>query len=475
MASGLAAGALILAMLPGLAADQRRHRSEVASRNGTAIGTAGIGDAYFPGYGNGGYDVQHYDLDVRYDPDSDRLDGRARIRLRASVGLGRFNLDLGEFEIESIAVNGTSAQWTRTGGTELSITPATGLIPGRQYTVEVAYHGTPGGSGSAGGGFIRTPDGAVVAGEPDGALSWFPSNNHPRDKATFDVAVTVPNGLTAVANGIEAGTTDAGNGWTTWRWRETRPMATYLATMAIGRFRLLRGTSAGLPVLSAVAAALPNVVDDAMARTPEIVTYLASLFGPYPFDAMGGIVVDAPGMSFALETQTRPVYGPTFFTRGDAANRTIVLAHELTHQWFGDSVSLHDWRDIWLNEGFATYGQWLWTEHLGISTVQRSVDQAYAESATSAGWQPPPGDPGVDKLFGGSVYERGGMTLHALRLAVGDDAFFRILRTWTAERRYGTGTTAEFVALAERIAGRSLADLFDVWLNRTPKPPRPAP
>jgi aminopeptidase N len=306
-------------------------------------------------------------------------------------------------------------------------------------------------------------------------LTWFPSNNHPRDKATYDIAVTVPSGLTAIANGVEAGTVDAGGGWTTWRWRENRPMAPYLATMAIGKFRVLRGGADGLPVVGAVAAGLSTDVDDAIRSTPEIVSYLASLFGPYPFDAMGGIVVDAPGMSFALETQTRPVYGPGFFTGGDRARRTITVAHELTHQWFGDSVSLHDWRDIWLNEGFATYGQWLWTEHLGIATVQRSVDEAYDAPGNGPGWQPPPGDPGVDRLFGGSVYERGGMTLHTLRMAVGDDAFFRILRTWAAQRRYGTGTTAEFVALAEQVAGRSLADLFDAWLYRTPKPPRPGP
>src|SRR6266540_3345196 len=171
--------------------------------------------------------------------------------------------------------------------------------------IDVRYSGTPGTAGLDHG-FKRTDDGAVVAGEPASAVDWFPSNDHPRDKATYDFAITVPDGLTALANGVSRGSSSEA-GWTTWRWREGTPMATYLATMAIGRFRVTNGTAAGVPVVNAVASTLPpERADAALSQTGAIVEYLASVFGPYPFDAAGGVVVSAP-LGFALETQTRPV------------------------------------------------------------------------------------------------------------------------------------------------------------------------
>jgi aminopeptidase N len=440
-------------------------------------GTSGLGDQYFPEAGNGGYDVSHYHLEIRYDPASGRLDGHAVITAIATENLFRFDLDFGGLAISSLAVNSSPAGWARQSLQELVIVPVAGLRAGREFTVDVRYGGLPGsdvpGTGNELEGFIRTPDGAVVAGEPHSATDWFPVNDHPRDKATYDFALTVPDGVTAVANGVLDGS-ESRDGWTTWRWSEHAPMASYLATVAIGRFRLMASVHNGLPVYSAVAATLQaDVVDPIVARTPEIVDFLASLFGPYPFESMGAIVPDARRLSFALETQTRPVYAPSFFFAGTEVDKTSLLAHELAHQWYGDSVSLSTWRDIWLNEGFATYAQWLWEEHLGAATVAQSFDRTYAAAADGPVWQPPPGDPGEEKLFGASVYHRGAMTLQALRVAVGDEKFFAILRGWAAAKHWANATTAEFVAFSEQLSGRSLKALFDAWLNTDAKPPPP--
>jgi len=209
-----------------------------------------------------------------------------------------------------------------------------------------------------------------------------------------------------------------------------------------------------------------GTIDTDLARTAEICDFLASKFGAYPFDAYGGIVIDDDRISFALETQTRPVFSDTFWQRG---SNTTVVAHELAHQWFGDSVSVDTWQHIWLNEGFATYAQWLWNEHVGIGTAQREFDIRYAD-AQSPLWRVAPGAPGRDQIFSASVYQRGGMALHALRKQVGDDKFFEILKSWAKEQRDGLGTTEKFIALSERVSGQQLDDLFDAWLFKKTRP-----
>lgn len=435
-------------------------------------GSDGIGDPYFPTAGNGGYDVGHYDLDLRYDPATDRLTGMAVITATATANLSRFNLDLRALTVESVTVDGTGAATTRTGD-ELVVTPLTPIGAGTTFATTVRYAGVPQAYAEPGlggeVGFLHTDDGAVAVGEPHVAASWFPVNDHPRDKATYTITIDAPDGLTAVSNGVLTQKSTA-DGWTSWTWSERAPMASYLATVVVGSYRVQEGRHDGLPVFMAVDSSLDPQVDAQLARTPQVVDFLESRFGPYPFAAIGGIVIDDRRIRFALENQSRPVYSGSFFLPNRGSMWVIV--HELAHQWYGDSVSISEWKDIWLNEGFATYAEWLWTEAQEGIAVQRTFDSHYGQ-VNAEMWNVPPGSPGTGQLFGPSVYIRGGMTVHALRVTVGDDAFFRILKAWAAEKANSNATTADLVALAERISGKQLDQLFDDWLYRRGRPPAP--
>jgi len=430
-------------------------------------GADGVGDAYFPQAGNGGYDVRHYSLDIRYAPATRAFAGTAVLSVRATAALSRFNLDLRGFTVRAVTVDGRPAGFTR-AGQELTVTPHRALRKGQRFTVRVRYDGTTGRPLDNTGalyGWVSTPDGAFVANEPEGASTWYPVNDHPLDKATYDFRVTVPAGKTAVANG-ELVSRRTARGWTTFVWRATDPMASYLSTAAIGDYdlRFSRGPG-GLPIIDAIDRDLGADADDGLARTSEMIAFFSRLVGRYPFTSYGAIIDDDEDAGYALETQTRPIYsGPP----GEAT-----VAHELAHQWFGNSVSPARWREIWLNEGFATYAEWLWGEHTGESTADSQFEALYAEPSTAGFWSPPPGDPGPEHLFAGSVYLRGAMTLHALRRTVGDRAFFTVLRRWYAGNRNGTADTADFVALAERVSGRDLGGLFDAWLYQPGKPPAP--
>ncbi|MEV1014280.1 M1 family metallopeptidase [Micromonospora sp. NPDC049801] len=434
-------------------------------------GADGVGDAYFPSYGNGGYDVGKYTVKVRYDPAKDRLTGTTTVQATATADLSTFNLDLAGLTVTTVTVDAAPATHTRNKN-ELVITPAAGLITGNGFVVEIAYEGVPKPLKNellGEGGFLHTADGAIALGQPESASTWFPVNDHPSDKAAYDFEITVPQGITAVSNGVPGGSTTT-DGWTTWKWSEKSPMASYLSNVVIGKFRITTGQHKGKPVYSAVTTKVAKGASDAsIAKTVKVADYLETVFGPYPFDAYGGVVVSDSRIAYALETQSRPVYSAGFFRRGE---NTEVVAHELAHQWFGDSVALAKWEDIWLNEGFATYAEWLWAEHTKEYTAKQAFDIRYQRVPATV-WKTPPGKPGVKDLFSESVYQRGGMTLHALRVAVGDKAFFEIVKTWAAEKRNGVATTAEFVALAERISGKQLDALFDAWLFGTKKPAQP--
>ncbi|MFG2332956.1 M1 family metallopeptidase [Streptomyces sp. NPDC048604] len=441
-----------------------------ASAAGYGPGAPGIGDPYYPASGNGGYDVSHYDLRLKYQPATDLLEGTATIVATATQNLSRFNLDLG-LRASEVRVNGRKAAFTASGDHELEVSPTSPLAKNAPVTVVVRYAGKP--SELKIGGWTawhRTPDGGVAAQEPDSAVWWFPSNDHPRDKATFDISVSVPDGTQAISNGVLLSQSSR-LGWTRYNWRSNKPQATYLATLAVGKFDITTDkTAGGLPVLNAYSKDLGDNAGAARAsieRTTEVAEWLEEVFGPYPFNALGGYVPNVTS-GYALETQTRPFYSPRQFANG--ANVSVVV-HELAHQWYGDSVSVDGWKDIWVNEGFARYSQWLWSEKEGEGTAQELADYAYgARAADDPFWTVKPGDPGPDNQFHGAVYDRGALALQALRNEIGDEDFFAILKGWPTERAYGNAKVGDFVAYAERVSGRPLAELFDTWLYQPVKP-----
>ena len=451
-ATTIAALALAATAAPAMAAD--------------TVGSPGAGDPFFPLAGNGGIDVTNYSLDLAYQPASHQLSGTATLQIHATQDLSRFDLDLRGFDVGTVTVNGVEASVAR-DGQELMITPSHAVRTGDAFTVVVPYAGQPqtvidpDGSSE---GWVYTSDGAAVVGEPQGSPAWYPANDTPRDKATFTVSMTVPSGLTAVGNGSLQSQTTV-NGVTTFTWRESYPMAPYLATITLGRFDVTTGTTpSGIPTYIAVDPRQASSASAVLRKLPAMVSFLENLYGSYPFETVGAIVDDAPQLGYSLETQTKPVF--------DDAPDEVTLLHELSHMWFGDAVTLGSWPDIWLHEGFATWSEWIWTEQQGgKSAAQRFKQLANTPAQQTSFWNPPPGDPGdAQHLFDGTIYQRGAMTLEALRERIGDAQFTDLLRTWYAENRYGTVTTADFVALAERVSGQDLRQFFDEWLYQPGKP-----
>jgi aminopeptidase N len=307
----------------------------------------------------------------------------------------------------------------------------------------------------------------MVANEPEGAMTWYPVSDHPTDKATYSFEITVPEGKVAVANGQPARAPVTEGGWTTWYWDAPDAMASYLSTASVGDYevRAVYASSSGVPILDFVdtklTAAQLATTNASLALQPAMIDFFESRFGPYPFGSAGAIV-DNDTIGYALETQTRPIYSR------QASQGTV--AHEIAHQWFGDAVSPGRWRDIWLNEGWATFCTWLWNDFRGIRTLDASFTNWYTPARTPAYWALPIGDPGPLNLFAGQVYDRGAGTLYALKGKVGDTAFFAGAQLWLERFDDGTGTADDFQAIFEEVSGQDLTTFFDVWV-RTPFKP----
>jgi aminopeptidase N len=434
-----------------------------------AEGAQGAGDSYFPLQGNGGYDVRHYDLRLSYDPGTRHLRGLARITAVTTQRLSTFDLDLRRpLHVRSVRVNGRVAAFTRPAhlNQELVVRPSHRLAKGKAFTVVVRYGGVPKevvDPDDSIEGWVATKDGAFVVGEPQGSPGWFPCNDTPRDKATYDFRVRVPRGLTAVANGDLVSTTTK-RGWTKFHWHNGEPMSTYLVTATVGKFRVQTGTTpGGVPYYIALDPSVAKKARPVVDKLPAVTDYLASLYGPYPFSSTGVIVDHAPKVGYALETQTKPIY--------DSPPDELTLAHEAAHMYFGDSVTLTKWRDIWLAEGFAEFSSWMWSEHSGDKTAQQFFDDYYKKKAKNEIWHPAPGRPHkAANLFATSIYARGAMTLQALRVKLGDATFFDLLKSWHAAHRHGNATERGFRSFAEQRTGVELTHFFNVWLVDEAKP-----
>lgn len=426
-------------------------------------------DSYLPGHGNGGYRVLHYDLDLDYRVMSNRLAGTAVVTARAVQALSRFSLDLGRFRVRDVRVDGRPAKFDHRPD-KLRIKPEKPIGYGATFKVEIRYAGKPVPISGRWGdiGWDELTDGALVASQPNGAPSWFPCNDRPDDKATFVVSVTAASPYTVVATG-DLVARRSGPGSTTWVYEREEPTAPYLMGVQIGRYEVVELAAGRVTQRAAIPPRLRAAVRYDFGRHGEIMATLERLFGPYPFREYVVVVTD-DDLDDPIEAQGMAVFGRNHVDGRRTHERLVV--HELAHQWFGNSLTVADWRHIWLNEGFATYAEWLWSENSGGPAAD-------AHAATWHAWVAarPAGitvaDPGVERMFDTVVYKRGALTLHALRARMGEEAFFAFLRSWTAGNRHRTVTTERFREHAALFATDPLDDLFTAWLDRPALPPLP--
>ncbi|MFT4040583.1 MAG: M1 family metallopeptidase [Thermomicrobiales bacterium] len=451
-------------------------------------GEPGVGDPYFPYLGNSGYDAQHYDIALRLDSKRKTVEGTTTITLTPTVDLLSFTFDFVGFAVSAVEVNGAAAGFERPPD-KLRVTPAQPLPQGAPATVRVTYSGKPSGA-ELSGWYWYKGGGALYAPQPAGASRLFPCNDHPSDKATFAFDLTTRRGNVALANGLQQGNPMREGKWTRFRWSEAETFPTYAAVVAVGRFTLHpEVTASGLPVLNAfpkrvkaskagkrhgkgsrkqrrnsgpVPARSGKQLGRYLASQGEIIATLETYFGPYPYSSIGAIVT-IDGRPEAMEAASRPTYPGVRKMLKDPYFPQLI-AHEIAHQWFSDLVTPETWEDIWLNEGFATYGELLWVAQskglpIGAVFAGDSPYFGYYE-----GMNIPPGNPGAAEVFNVTVYNRGALTLEALRRTVGDATFYSILREWVDRYRGQNVTTPEFIALAEELSGQQLDDFFQLWL-----------
>ncbi|MFB7667893.1 M1 family metallopeptidase [Kitasatospora sp. NPDC056138] len=431
---------------------------------------------YFPDHGDLRYQVRHYELTLDYRPETDRLTGSARIEALAAQGpdrLREFALDLADFRTGRVLVDGRAAHHTHRGG-RLRIRPAEPPAAGAAFTVEVRWSGRPKPVRSPWGGigWTETTDGALVASQPVGAPSWFPCNDRPSDKASYLISLTVPSAYTVVLGGrLLARTAHAST--TTWVYEQPAPTPTYLVGLSIGPYRAVRlddPQPGAVPQLGYVPARLLPYFEADFGRQPRMMRLFQELFGRYPFGEYTVVVADEE-LDVPVEAQGLSLFGANHLDGQRGWERLV--AHELAHQWFGNSVTVADWRHIWLNEGFAKYAEWLWSERSGGPAAHALAAAAHRRLAALP-QDLRLADPGRSRMFDDRVYERGGLTVHALRCTLGDRTFFGLLRDWTTVHRHSTVTTADFTAAATWHAGRPLDAFFTAWLTEPALPPLPA-
>ena len=461
----LSAAALTLSV----AASGAGSSAASASVAPAVVGSPNGPDAYFPKDGNGGYQVTHYTIDDRYRTSTDALTGRTTLTAVAGASpLSAFHLDL-RLTPDAVTVDGETATFSKPIGHELKVTPKHAVQASSTFTVTVRYHGTPGKlrTATVWDGYFHEQGETAAVGEPQIGPWWFAANETPGDKATYDITIRVPKGQQAVSGGRLVSRTVSGD-WTAWRWKVDQAISTYLAYFVAGHFEIRRTTADGRPVIYAVSTKLGakqrdqafGLLDD----TPRILRWMSERFGPYPYDAAGG-TIGSVYTGFALENAGRPYY--SWFGPGTGS----VVVHELAHQWFGDTVALQQWKDTWLNEGFATYVEWLWDEGHGRRTVDATLHSRYdSYSGGSDFWSAKVSDPGPDHIFDTPVYDRGGMMLAALRCRLGKAPMRDLVRAWVDQHRDGTGTGEQFRALASVHSGQDLGPFFQHWLDDTRKP-----
>ncbi|RJO77907.1 M1 family peptidase [Nocardia panacis] len=430
-------------------------------------------DDYLPQNGNRGYRVSRYELDLVYKVTANRLAGRATLTAVTTAARPRFSLDLSQtLSVAKVLVNGArAAKYTHQHG-KLVITPQQHIPAGGALALVIQYSGVPkpvrGPWGEVG--WEELSEGSLVASQPNGAASWFPCDDHPSSKASYQISITTDSPFYALANGILVRKQTKAS-QTTWVYEQPEPMAAYLATIQIGPYRKYRlgAPHDPVPIQAVLPARLRADFEHDFANQPRMMEIFTERFGPYPFESYTVVVTD-DDLDIPIEAQGISIFGANHCDGRRGSERLV--AHELAHQWFGNSLTVRQWRDIWLHEGFACYAEWIWSEAAEGPTADQ-LARAARHNLSRERQDIVIGDPGPQRMFDDRVYKRGALTLHALRLELGDTAFFDLLRDWTIRYRHGSVSTEEFTDLAGHYSTIPLRPLWDAWLRAEALPQLP--
>ena len=405
-------------------------------------------------------DARYYDLDLEIDPDLQQISGTLTARLRVSAAqCAQVDLDLATgLSVSGVTLGGSAAGYTHANDL-LSITLDRTYSQGEEVEVAVSYSGTPPGSYGAFG--FDTYDGQPMIwtlSEPFGARSWWPCDDWSDDKAdSMDLEISVPAGLIVASNGTLREVVNAGER-DIYRWHEGYPISTYLVSLAIHPYTVSSDyyVSAADDSLEIRFFMFPDHAAEyaeVNALTAEMVACYAGLFGEYPF--MGEKYGHAEFLwGGGMEHQTCTSLGAFYES---------IIAHELSHQWWGDMVTCGDFHHIWLNEGFARYSEALWQEHAYGTAAYRSMLDAIRYYGSGTIYVPDLSD--MSRIFDtGLTYNKAGWVVHMLRGVLGDEDFFACLLAWRAAFAYGAATTEDFQAIAEGVSGLDLDDFFQQWI-----------